>query len=210
MTRWLNTQARRVPEWAVWLGGALPLGLLIFDTLRQRLGVDPVAAIEHRLGRTAIYFLIASLAVTPLLRLAKVNLVPLRRALGLLAFGYVVLHITAWVVIDMGLRWEQLLRDIVKRPYLLFGAGAALILLALALTSSAAAIRRMGGSAWKRLHRLVYVAAVLTSLHWLSVGKVWHPEAKFWGFVVLVLLGVRLLPRGFGSRRGGNKSVAIQ
>lgn len=210
MTRWLNTQARRVPEWAVWLGGALPLALAIWDAVQGRLGVDPVAALEHRLGRTAIYFLIASLAVTPLIRFAKVNLVPFRRALGLLSFTYAALHVAVWVVLDMGLRWEQLLRDIVKRPYLLFGAGALLILFALAITSNKASIRKLGGAGWKRLHRAVYAAAILAALHWLWVGKVWHPKPMLWAGVILAILAVRLLPRPTKTPRAAKKIVSVQ
>ena len=112
--RTLNAYVRRIPEWAVWFLGGLPLLLLVYDTLNGRLGVDPVRDIEHRLGRTALYFLIATLAVTPLRRITGINLVHLRRALGLLSFSYALMHLSSWIIFDMGLLWSQMLRDVVK------------------------------------------------------------------------------------------------
>lgn len=202
MRGWLNAQARRLPEWAVWLAGALPLALLVADTLLGRLGIDPVRDIEHRLGRTALYFLAASLAVTPLLRFGRVNLVRLRRAVGLLAFSYAVLHLGAWLVFDMGLLWAQIVKDVVKRPYLVFGMGAFVILLLLALTSNAASLRRLGAAGWRSLHRLVYLAAPLVVLHWLWALKVWEAKPLFWGAVILGLLAVRAVPRRRMAAKG--------
>ena len=121
MVQHLNRWLRHVPVWAVWLAGLIPLGLLVWDTLQGNLGVDPVRDIEHRLGRTAIYFLLATLAVTPLLRLTRLNLMRFRQALGLICFAYVACHLAAWVVFDMAFLWAQMLRDVVKRPYLVFG-----------------------------------------------------------------------------------------
>lgn len=195
MRGWLNAQLRRVPEWSVWLLGSIPLALLVADTLSGQLGVDPVREIEHRLGRTALYFLAASLMVTPLLRFGRMNVVRLRRALGLLAFSYAVFHLSAWVVFDMGLLWSQIVKDVIKRPYLLFGMGAFSVLTLLALTSNAASLRRLGGAGWKRLHRLVYVAAPLVVLHWLWALKVWEVKPLLWGAVILGLLAVRAVPR---------------
>ena len=167
----INSALRGLPEWAVWLAGAIPLALLILDTLGGHLGVDPVRDIEHRLGRTALYFLAGSLAVTPARRMFGLNAIRLRRAIGLLAFSYAVLHLLAWCVFDMGLLWPQMLRDIVKRPYLLFGMTALVILTALAVTSNRASIRRLGKK-WQRLHKMVYFAAGLACLHWLWALKI--------------------------------------
>lgn len=202
MRNWLNAQARRLPEWAVWLGGSIPLALLVADTAFGRLGIDPVRDIEHRLGRTALYFLAASLAVTPLLRFGRINLMRLRRALGLLAFSYAVLHLGAWLVFDMGLLWSQIAKDVLKRPYLVFGMLAFSILALLALTSNAVSLRRLGAAGWRSLHRFVYVAAPLAVLHWLWALKVWETKPLAWGAAILVLLGARLLPRRAAAWRG--------
>lgn len=189
--RRLNTVLRRIPEWAVWLLGSLPLLLLIYDVLTGGLGVDPVRDIEHRLGRTALYFLIATLTVTPLRRLLRINLIHLRRALGLLCFSYALLHLLAWGVFDMGLLWGQMLRDVVKRPYLIFGMIAFVILILLAVTSNRIAIRRLG-KRWQQLHRLIYPAAVLACLHWLWALKLWTTWPLFCAAAVGVLLMLRL------------------
>lgn len=196
MSRWL----RRIPVWAVWLAAAIPLALLVFDTLAGRLGVDPVRDIEHRLGRTALYFLIASLTVTPVLRLTRINLMRFRRALGLICFSYALLHLLAWVVFDMGFLWAQMGRDIVKRPYLLFGMGALSILSILAVTSNRISIRRLGNH-WRQLHRLVYLAAVFASLHWLWSLKLWPAWPLFCVGTVLMLLMIRLPVRRWTAEK---------
>lgn len=192
MIRTLNGWLRRMPVWMVWLLGLIPLGLLAADTLTGHLGVDPVRDIEHRLGRAAIYFLIATLCVTPLLRLTRLNLMRFRQALGLICFTYVVCHVAAWVVFDMALLWAQMLKDVVKRPYLIFGMLALLMLLALALTSNRYSIRHLAGG-WRRLHRLIYPAAVLAAVHWLWALKVWESWPLAILATILGLLALRLL-----------------
>ena len=182
----LNALLRRVPEWLVWAFGALPLMLLVYDTLTGGLGVDPVRDIEHRLGRTAFYFLMATLTVTPLRRFLRINATHLRRALGLLCFSYALLHLGAWALFDMGLLWPQMLKDVVKRPYLVFGMTGLVILLILALTSNRFSIRRLG-SGWRRLHRLVYAVAILVSLHWVLALKLLS------GWVLACVAGMALL-----------------
>ncbi len=191
MIQRLNGWLRRLPVWAVWLGGMIPLALLIWDTLAGGLGVDPVRDIEHRLGRTALYFLLATLAVTPLLRLTRLNLMRFRQALGLICFAYLGCHLLAWVVFDMGFLWAQMLRDIVKRPYLVFGMLAFAMLLALAVTSNRFSIRRMGRN-WRRLHRLIYPAALLAAIHWLWALKVWESWPLMILGAILLLLSLRL------------------
>lgn len=195
MVQHLNRWLRQVPVWTVWLLGLIPLGLLVWDTLQGNLGVDPVRDIEHRLGRTAIYFLLTTLAVTPLLRLTRLNLMRFRQALGLICFGYAACHLAAWVVFDMAFLWAQMLKDVVKRPYLVFGMLAFVMLLALALTSNRFSIRRMGAH-WRRLHRLVYPAAILAAVHWLWALKVWESWPLAILLAILVLLGLRLLGKG--------------
>ncbi len=204
MAQSLNRALRHVPVSAVWLAGLIPLALLVLDTLGGHLGVDPVRDIEHRLGRTAIYFLIATLTVTPLLRLTRVNLMRFRQALGLICFTYLVCHLAAWIAFDMGFLWAQIVRDVVKRPYLIFGMVAFVMLLALAVTSNRWSIRRMGAG-WRRLHRLIYPAAILAAVHWLWALKVWESWPLMILSVILTLLSLRLL--GFPRSRRGLRPV---
>lgn len=190
--RKINEWLRRIPIWLVWLLGLIPLALLILDGFRGNLGVDPVVSIEHRLGKTALYFLIGGLCATPVTRLLRVNLIRFRQAVGLLAFTYAVLHLIAWAVFDMGLRWSQALSDIVKRPYLTLGMIAFVALIPLAVTSNRASIRRLGAAGWQKLHRLVYVAVPFAALHYLWVGKVAKPEPLLWIAIITILLLYRL------------------
>ena len=192
MAQILNRWFRKLPVWAVWALGAIPLALLAWDILHGNLGIDPVRDIEHRLGRTALYFLIGTLAVTPLLRLTRINLVRFRQALGLICFSYVILHLSAWVVFDMAFLWAQMLKDVVKRPYLIFGMLALLMLLALAVTSNRFSMRRMGVG-WRRLHRLIYPAAVLAAIHWIWALKLWESKPLLMLGAILALLALRLL-----------------
>lgn len=189
-----NALARRVPTRAVYLLGCVPLVLLVWGAVTGGLGVEPVKAIEHRLGELGLQFLLASLAITPLRRLG-LNLIRFRRALGLLAFFYISLHLVAWVWLDMGLRWAEMAADLVKRPYVILGMVGFLALLPLAATSTNAAIRAMGPVAWGRLHRLAYVAILAGILHLVLLSKVWTVEVLVYAGLALALLGVRLIPR---------------
>jgi len=199
---------RRLPTGAIWALGSLPLALLVWDTLAGNLGVDPVRDIEHRLGRTAIYFLIASLCATPILRLLRVNLVKFRRPLGLLAASYAGLHLLAWAILDMGLLWAQMLRDIAKRPYLTIGMVVLVILLVMAATSSNTAIRRLGPVRWRAIHRWVYLAAPLAVFHWLLAYKIWPAKPLVILALVAVLLTLRL--PWLQGRRGKVKKTLMK
>jgi len=190
----INRLARRLPVWAVWLAGALPAALLVVAAAGNRLGVDPVKALEHELGLWALRFLLASLAVTPLMRLG-LRLMKFRRALGLLGFVYVLAHFAVWIALDMGLRWGQIAEDLWKRPYIVVGFAGLLMLIPLAVTSSDGALRRMGAAAWRRLHRLAYPAIALGAVHFVMIGKVWTAESLIYLAITGGLLAVRLLPR---------------
>lgn len=191
-----NAALRRLPTWPVYLLGALPALWLLWLLATGGLGVDPVKRLEHRLGEIGLQFLVAGLAVTPLRRLAGLNLLRFRRALGLLGFGYVALHVAVWLLLDMNLLWGQIAADLVKRPYILVGLLGFLCLLPLALTSTDRAIRAMGAAAWARLHRLAYVAALAGALHYVMVLRVWAAEPLLYLGAILLLLGLRLRRRG--------------
>jgi sulfoxide reductase heme-binding subunit YedZ len=195
----VNAFARRVPTWVVYSLGAVPFLFLVWGALFGGLGVDPVKAIEHRLGELGLQFLLASLAITPLRRVG-LNLIRFRRALGLLAFFYIALHLVAWVWLDMGLRWSEMAADLVKRPYVILGMAGFVMLLPLALTSTNAAIRRMGPQAWGRLHKLVYGAILAGILHLVLLSKVWTTEVLVYSVLALGLLALRLLPKAARRR----------
>ena len=197
---WLNIQARRVPTWVVYLLGLVPLGFLVWGAFFGGLGPDPVKAIERGLGERGLQFLLASLAITPLRRVG-LNLLRFRRALGLLSFIYVSLHLTAWVWLDMGLRWDEMLADLTKRPFVILGMVGFVVMIPLAATSWNGAIRRLSAAAWNRLHKLAYVAILAGAAHLALLSKVWTTEVLVYVGLALGLLAVRLIPRGGFRRR---------
>jgi sulfoxide reductase heme-binding subunit YedZ len=190
----LNGLARRLPTWVVYGLGLVPLAFLIWGAATGGLGVEPVKAIEHRLGELGLQFLLASLAITPLRRIG-LNLIRFRRALGLLSFFYIALHLVAWIWLDMGLRWAEMAADLVKRPYVMLGMLGFVAMIPLAVTSTNAAIRRMGPVAWGRLHRLTYAAILAGLAHLTLVSKVWTTEILVYLALGTLLLAARLLPR---------------
>lgn len=187
----VNRATRHVPTWIVYLAGLIPLVWIVWLVLSGGIGVDPVKGIEHRLGKDALWFLVGGLAITPLRRLTGINLIRYRRAIGLLGFFYVALHLLAWVVLDMALLWGQLLPDLYRRPYLLFGIAAFVLLVPLALTSNKASIRKLGRN-WRRLHMLVYPAVILGVVHYLWQMKVITQEGWIWAGVLTLFFVLRL------------------
>lgn len=157
------------------------------------LGADPVAAIEHRLGEWALRLLLIALAVTPLRQLTgQAVLIRFRRMLGLYAFAYATLHFAAYLVLDLGGYWALIFEEVAKRPYMTVGFLAWLLLVPLALTSTTAAIRRLGRQ-WARLHRLVYLVGVLAVLHlwWIRSAKNDLAEPALYAAILALLLGWR-------------------
>jgi sulfoxide reductase heme-binding subunit YedZ len=186
------------PRWLLYILGAAP-GLWVFWlALNDRLGADPVKALEHTLGLWALRFLIASLAVTPLRRLGGPSLMRFRRGLGLLAFFYACAHLAAYLTFDQGLDAGAIAKDIVKRPYITIGLLALAILTPLAVTSNAAMIKRMGAASWQTLHRWVYVAAIAAAVHFIMVVKSWPAEPLIYAAIIAVLLLIRA---GFAWRK---------
>ncbi len=182
----------QVPQIFVYVVGFIPAVWWFELGLMDRLGADPMKALEHALGLWALRFLLASLAVTPLRQLAGLNLIRYRRALGLLAFYYAVLHLTTYLVLDQGLDLGAIVADVLKRLYITIGMACFLILLPLAITSNNLAVRRLGAKAWNRLHRYVYLAAILAVLHFLLSVKAWPIEPLFYAALAAVLLSYRL------------------
>ena len=185
--------ARKVPSWAIYVLGSIPGAWLFWEAIVLGRYVDPVEALELQLGMLSLQFLIASLAITPMLRFARLNLLKFRKAFGLLAFGYLCLHFLTWLTLDLQFRWAMIGAEIVKRPYLTVGFVAFLLLIPLAATSWQGAIKRMGARGWGRLHRLVYVAVLLGAAHFVMQEKVWTVESLLYLTVASGLVAMRLL-----------------
>jgi sulfoxide reductase heme-binding subunit YedZ len=176
----------------VWAVALAPLAGLLHGFWTDDLTVNPIEYVTRTLGETALQLLLAGLALTPLRILFGIGWpLSLRRLLGLFAFAYVVLHFAVWIVLDHFFDWATMLDDVVERPWITVGVAALLLLVPLAATSTTAMVRRLGGVAWRRLHRLVYVAAVLGVLHYIWLAKKVLLEPWVYAAVLAVLLAVR-------------------
>jgi methionine sulfoxide reductase heme-binding subunit len=174
----------------VYAAGLVPAAWYFFLGATNHLGADPVRTFEHLLGLWTMRFLLVTLLITPLREMAGVNLLRFRRATGLLAFWYALMHVLVYVVLDQRLDWHTILADITKRPFLIIGMITFVILLALALTSNRFSIRRLKRN-WSRLHRLIYAAAALGAVHFIMSVKSWPPQPLVYATMVAVLLGYR-------------------
>lgn len=186
----INTALRRVPAWPLYIVGLSPAVWFFWLGATGGLGVEPIGALEHRLGLTGLQVLIASLAITPIRRLSGINLVRFRRAIGLVGFYYIGLHLLVWLVLDLG-SWTLIWADILKRPYITVGMIAFLLLVPLAVTSNGFALRRLGPVRWRRLHRLAYVAISLGAVHHVMLVKGWQIEPFMYLAAIVLLLAVR-------------------
>ncbi|PWK59716.1 sulfoxide reductase heme-binding subunit YedZ [Roseicyclus mahoneyensis] len=190
----VNGALRRVPPSLLYVGGAAWGGWLFWLAATGGLGVEPIEALEHRYGKLALQLIVAGLAVTPLRQWAGLNLIPFRRAIGVLAFGYVLAHFLVWAVLDVQ-TLSAIWADIVKRPYVTIGMVGFATLIPLALTSNNRAIRRLGPVRWRHLHKLAYPAAVLGAVHYVWLAKGLQFEPLFYLGAILGLLALRLVPR---------------
>ena len=183
----------RVVKPVLYLAAFLPFAWLLFALLTGLVMGDEVKFMQHVTGDTALTCLMVTLAITPLRRLTGWNeVIRVRRLIGLTAFWYACLHLTTYLVFDQSLSVDEILKDIVKHPWVLVGFTGFLCLVPLAITSTQGWVRRLGGKRWRRLHRLVYVAAAAGVLHyfWLVKKDVQAPLA--YGAVLAILLGSRL------------------
>ncbi len=165
---------------------------MVFDTLQGNLGVNPVETLTHFSGEWAVNFLWLCLLITPLQRLLRPPLPPqIRRILGVYGFLYALLHLLIYCVLDQGLSLPDILEDITKRPYIIVGMLAFFVLLPMALTSNRWMIRKLA-SRWKKLHNLLYIGAVLVTLHLALVAKADIEDAARYLLLLIILLGLRL------------------
>ncbi|QIE25185.1 Magnetosome protein MamZ [Caballeronia sp. SBC1] len=180
---------------AVFLGGLYPLARIVLLGFTGGLGANPIEFITRSTGLWTLVFLCITLAVTPVRRLTGLNsLLRFRRMLGLFAFFYVVLHFTTYVWFDKWFDVFAILKDIVKRPFILVGFSAFVLLIPLAVTSPKAMVRKLGRR-WQTLHRLIYPIAVLAILHfwWMKAGKHDLILPKIYGSIVVILLAWRVI-----------------
>lgn len=191
----------RVDRWLRWGVKPLVFALCLLPLARivagvaqvggASLGTDPVEEILETFGKWTLNFLLITLSVTPLRQLSGFNdLIRFRRMLGLFAFTYACLHFATYLVLDRGVEWDAIVVDLTKRPYITIGFTALVLLLPLALTSTRGMMRRLGRR-WQKLHRLVYVIAILGVWHYYWQVKVDTREPLIYAAILAVLLGYR-------------------
>jgi sulfoxide reductase heme-binding subunit YedZ len=200
----------KVAKLALFLACLAPAARLVWRGLAGMLGANPIEAITHATGDWTLQFLLITLAVTPVRRLTGWNrVIGFRRMLGLFAFFYATLHLTTYLWLDKFFAWSDILHDIPKRPFITVGFAAFVLLVPLTLTSTAGAIRRLGGKTWRRLHQLIYVAASLGVVHYWWLVKADTTWPAIWGSVLGVLFAMRVwfaararLVQGVAAPRG--------
>ena len=199
-----RARARALGGLALWIAAFVPLAILVFRFVTDDLGGEPIDAFEKQTGTWALRFLVATLAVTPLRLLARWSwLAPYRRTLGLVTFAYATVHLLAYAVLDMVGDLGDIGADIVKHPYITLGMASWLMLLPLAVTSTIAMQKRLGGVRWRKLHRLAYVVALTATVHYLwSVKKSKTRPLVYAGIFAVVLAARPAIRRARDAGRG--------
>ena len=182
---------------ALVFGAALiPAVLLLVRAVTDGLGANPIEAITHDTGIWTLRLLLVTLALTPVRRVTGWNvLTRFRRMVGLFAFSYVCLHFLTYIVLDQFFAFEFIVEDVIERPYITAGFTGFVLLIPLAVTSTKAMVRRLGGRRWQLLHRLIYVCATAGVVHFLWQAKADLRRPGMYALVLGVLLGFRLVWR---------------
>ena len=165
-------------------------------------GANPIEFITHATGDWTIRFLVITLAITPLRKILRLpQLIRFRRMLGLFAFFYACLHFSTWIGLDKFFDWSEMWKDVLKRRFITVGFTAFVLMIPLAITSTASMIRRLGGKRWQLLHRAIYASAILGVIHyyWLVKSDVRKP--LLYGSLVVILLVWRLGAWRYGRRK---------
>jgi sulfoxide reductase heme-binding subunit YedZ len=194
----------------------LPLAALLWNAVDDGLGANPVEAITFKTGEWGLRFLLITLCVTPLRRITGWQaLARIRRMLGLFAFFYVCLHFLTYLVLDAFFDFYYILEDLTDRTYITLGFTSFVLLIPLAVTSTNAMMRRLGGQRWRRLHRLAYAAAAGAVLHFLWLVKVDLREPLIYLGILLLLFLLRMPSAanrlaGIRARGGGEQAAAAR
>jgi len=186
----------------IWINGLLPIGLMVVDWSRGRLGANPIEFFLRATGVMTLVFLALTLSVTPVRSRFGLNqLIKYRRLLGLFAFFYASVHLLTYSVFDKDLGLAAIAADVMQRPFIAIGMAAFALLIPLAITSTKGWVKRLGGKRWARLHKLTYVVAVLGVVHFWMIVKsdIFYPV--IFGLIIGVLLAYRLRPLFVSDRK---------
>jgi len=198
---------RPASVWALYAVGFVPAVWYFWLGATGQIPGNAVKVFEHLLGIWALRFLLATLAVTPLRDLAGVNLLRYRRALGLLAFWYVVMHFLTYMLLDHRLNMAEIVKDIVERPFITIGMASLVLLLPLAATSNNFSIRRLGPK-WQSLHRLIYLIVLGGAVHYVMSVKVYTVEPFIYLGLAFLLVAYRPLRPAIMRWKRSRRQVA--
>ena len=174
----------------LWLVSALTYDS-IYGTILM--SVDPVQKLNRELGDWALIFLMVTLSVTPVSKFLKQkNLLRLRRMLGLITYCYAILHLTSYILIDLQLDWREFVKDVTKRNFIILGATSIILLTPLALTSNNISLKIIGSKSWKRLHYLVYPAAIISIIHFFMMIRADYHRPIIYAIILIALLIYRI------------------
>ncbi|MDT8371057.1 MAG: protein-methionine-sulfoxide reductase heme-binding subunit MsrQ [Gammaproteobacteria bacterium] len=170
----------------------LPLAWMIIGLLTNQLGANPIETLTRDSGLWALRFLCLTLAITPIRWFFDINLVPFRRMLGLYVFFYATLHMLLYLGLDQFFDLSEIIKDIIKRPFITIGFFTYSALIPLAITSNNKMVKRLGGRRWKKLHRLTYFIAIASTVHFYMMVKQDKAEPLLYAVMVSALLFPRL------------------
>jgi len=192
----------RLAKTIVFPAALVPLGRLGWKAFHDGLGANPIEVITHSTGDWTLILILATLSITPLRRLTRQYwLIGIRRMVGLLAFFYGVLHFTTYIWLDKFFDLHEMFKDIAKRPFITVGFSAFVLLIPLAVTSTAGWIRRLGGKNWQRLHRLIYATGILGVIHYIWLVKADKRKPLEYAGALSILLLYRVVMWLTGKRR---------
>lgn len=178
--------------WLVALICVAPFAHLVFRLFTNDLGVNPIEELTRELGVWGLRLLLVDLAITPAVQLLRQpRLIRFRRPIGLMAFFYVLMHLSTFIGLDHFFDWAAIWKEILKRPFITIGMAGFVLLLPLAITSTNAMIRRVGPRTWRRLHQAIYAIALLGVLHYFLLVKADKTMPLVYGAILAVLLGYR-------------------
>jgi sulfoxide reductase heme-binding subunit YedZ len=183
----------RLTKTIIFLAALIPLGRLVWKAFHDGLGANPIEVITHSTGDWTLILILATLSITPLRRITRQYwLIGVRRMVGLFAFFYGTLHFLTYIWLDKFFDVHEMMKDIAKRRFITVGFSAFVLMIPLALTSSAWSIRRLGGKNWQRLHRLIYLTGILAVVHYTWLVKADLRKPIEYGVVLSILLLYRV------------------
>jgi sulfoxide reductase heme-binding subunit YedZ len=191
----------RFAKLVLFVNSLVPLALMLWDVWRKQVGANPLEFVTRTTGMLTLVFLVITLAISPLRRILGLNwLVKFRRMLGVFAFFYGLLHLLTYVAFDRFFRLKTVPADVVQRPFIAIGMLAFFLMLPLAITSTDKMVKRLGGKVWAKLHRVVYLAAILGVAHFYMLVKSDLRLPLTFGFLLALLLGFRIFAKYHDAR----------